>query len=611
MANDRQVLQNNFHLSQLKGYSLQQLNQLCDEIRSFILHSVSQTGGHLGSNLGVVELTVALHTVFNSPKDRIIFDVGHQCYTHKILTGRMDGFVKLRKKGGLSGFTRRDESSHDTVSSGHASVAMSVGLGLLMGQDLQDQRAHVVCVVGDAALSGGVAFEALNNIGMLQKPLIIVLNDNQMSISAGVGALHQHLEGQVLTPETASAFFETLGISYQGPVNGHDITVLRAHFEAAMQATGPVVVHVCTQKGYGYVPAMEDPKLYHGVEAFNVGTGLVARGKKSAKSLTDIFSIALVKAAKKDDKICAITAAMMTGAGLEAFAETFPTRFFDVGIAEQHAVAFGAGLSASGLKPVITLYSTFSQRAVDQVIHDLVQQQLFAVIVMDRAGLVPGDGSSHQGIYDIALFQSLPDTIFLAPATGEELGLMLKWALRQKKLVFMRYAKAVAPPAIEVCKHAIVSGSGVHLVKSTGSVVLIITLGILADEVLQAQIQLATQGLQADVYNMRFVSPINRDNLEKVVKGYSLVATVEEAVVDGGWGMRVQSIVSAFRSAPRVISLGVTGGTPPVGTRADLLKHCGLNAAGLAKQIKQGYTEAQRQAQVEQMIAQSRWDSSE
>ncbi|MDR0487317.1 MAG: 1-deoxy-D-xylulose-5-phosphate synthase, partial [Treponema sp.] len=463
----------------LKKLKFRDLYRLAEELREQIVSTVARNGGHLSSNLGVVELSIALHRVFNSPEDKIVWDVGHQCYAHKMLTGRFGDFSSLRKSGGLSGFPKRDESPHDAFNTGHASTSISAALGLLAAERALGGSGHTIAVIGDGALSGGLAFEALSHAGHLGLPLIVILNDNKMSISPNVGGLSKYLSrlsmkakyqvfrrhfdemakkipfvgesffGLVLRLKRAvkavfytDNFFVDLGFEYVGPIQGHNIQALTSVLEDVRQLNRPVVIHVITRKGKGYGLAEDDPGNYHGVGSFSPDGGISPAGSGMRKSFTEAFSGALLAAAGRDKRVTALTAAMEKGTGLSAFRAAFPGRFYDVGIAEEHAITFAAGLAARGLKPVAAIYSTFIQRSVDQFIHDAALQKLPVILALDRAGFVPNDGETHQGLFDIAIFRSVPNTAILSPASESDLRLMLDWALdRNNGPVIIRYPK--------------------------------------------------------------------------------------------------------------------------------------------------------------------------
>ena len=615
----------------LKKLTAAQLNTLAGEIREFLIQHVSQTGGHLSSNLGVVELTLALHYVFNSPEDKIIFDVGHQAYVHKILTGRKDQFDSLRQKDGLSGFTRRYESEHDIINTGHASNSISFGLGMLAANHIKGDRNKVICVIGDGGLTGGMALSALNNAGHMNKNLIVIVNDNNMSISKNVGALHNYLSRLTTTGQYdkirrffdrylshipflgkflysvlrrlkrgvkglffKQTLFSDLGFEYVGPIHGHHIKDLISVLKNASIIDRPVVVHTVTEKGHGYPPAMQQPSLYHGVTPFDTRTGLMKSPASPAKTFTNIVSETLIEAARKDDRIVAITAAMPDGTGLSAFARHFPSRFFDVGIAEEHAVTFASGLALSGMKPVAAIYSTFIQRAVDQVIHDVAMQGASRVVfLMDRAGFVPADGENHQGLYDISIFRGIPNLNVLAPATGNELQAMILWALRQKRSTLIRYPKDHIPPEELGCEEAIHLGRGVFVRQHKGAPILFISVGAVLSEVLSAtDILKEKHKINCDIFNLRFIAPLGEEELGEIMRNYKVVIVVEEASKIGGVGEQIAQIAVHMRHPLLFRHLGAPSEFLRAGTREELLKAGGLHHQNIARTALKTYKDA-------------------
>lgn len=607
----------------LSRFSFAELAQLAGEIREEIVSTVSRNGGHLSSNLGVVELTIALHRVFSSPKDSIVWDVGHQCYTHKLLTGRSGQFSSLRKPGGLSGFPKRDESPYDAFNTGHASTSISAALGLLAAERLKGGGGKVVAVIGDGALTGGMAFEALSHAGQLDLPLIIILNDNKMSISPNVGGLSKYLSrismksryqkirrwidhcvkripffGDVLFSAMmrmkravkaifyADNFFVDLGFEYVGPIEGHQISRLEQVLSDVRDLGRPVVVHVITQKGKGYPFAEEDPSSFHGVSSFSVTGGLLQ--KNTAQSFTEVFGESICRFAGKDKRIVAITAAMEQGTGLSHFRETFPERFFDVGIAEEHAVTFAAGLAAKGMKPVVAIYSTFIQRSVDQIIHDTALQKLPVIFALDRAGVVPEDGETHQGIFDIALFRTIPNMTILAPAGKYELELMLQWMLQrtpdQSGPSVIRYPKAVCPADDPAFVLPIESGRGVFVHKTAAPLCIAFT-GSLYPEVKKAQKILAKAEIETDLYNLRFIKPIDEAYLLGIIHQYSYFIIVEEGLVQGGIGEYIISLQNKNPDGAEIINIGIPDGIVSQGSRAELLHQFKLDGEGIAEQV--------------------------
>lgn len=628
----------------IKKLSHKELRELASEIRRTIIDTVGKNGGHLASNLGVVELTIALHKVFSSPKDAIVFDVSHQCYAHKLLTGRFDRFGTLRQGGGMSGFTRENESEHDFFDNGHASTSISQALGLLKARELQGTEGKVIAVIGDGALTGGLAYEGLLNAGRDAKNLIVVLNDNQMSISPSEGSLSRYLSSLTMSIQYQSVrraidkivsrlpgsrflqkfifrfkrglkglllsnnMFVDLGFEYAGPLNGHDIKEMEKVFERVKKLRKPAVVHVITKKGKGYSPAEDNPELFHGIGPFNIADGSVE--KFDAESFTENFSRSIVRLAQKNPKVAAITAAMSKGTGLASFARHFPDRFFDVGIAEEHAVTFAAGLSKGGTLPVVCIYSTFIQRAVDQIIHDICLPNLRAVFVLDRSGAVPGDGETHQGIFDVALLKSVPNLAILAPASAAELDLCLDWAANAKGAVVIRYPKKSCPSELASFSEPLVEGRGV-LVKAESFApallpdgdfdsqsesrvekrVLLCATGSMFSETLVAARSLLLQGVRADIYNPRFLKPFDFDAFFGVCKSYDALVVVEDGIKQGGFGEELELEVRR-RSFSFVQTLAFGQKFPSQGSREQVLENAFLSpndiqraALGLLNQI--------------------------
>jgi len=607
--------------SDLKGLDEKALERLAAEIRALIVDVVSKNGGHLSPNLGVVELTLALHRVFDIPRDKIIWDVGHQCYTHKILTGRRAAFRRLRRSGGLCGFPSREESECDAYNTGHASTALSAALGLAVSRDRKKEDHHVVAVVGDGSLTGGVAWEALNQIGHMRERLIIVLNYNEMSISPNVGALSKYLTylasgqhylrikdhaklllksipglgpkvikyGRAFEDLIKKTFFpglvfEELGIKYIGPVQGHSLPSLIEVFSEAKTYDGPILVHCVTQKGRGYPPAQANPERFHGSAPFNPATG-EPRRKKKFPSYSEVFGRAMIKIAAGDDKVVAITAAMPDGTGLGAFARTYPDRFFDVGIAEQHAVNFSAGLAANGLKPVAALYSTFLQRAYDQVFHDVCLQDLPVVFALDRAGIVPDDGPTHQGVNDIAYLRHMPNMILMAPRDENALQHMINSALGYGHPAAVRFPKS---PGLGVkfdrefkpvpLGRAELLKDGRHLVLAYGSMVA---------PGLAAARRLAREGFSLAVADARFAKPLDEELILRFARPGRTIVTLEEGVLAGGFGSAVRELLDREgRFGVRFLSLGIPDEIYPVGTREEIQTMFGLDEKGLARRIR-------------------------
>jgi 1-deoxy-D-xylulose-5-phosphate synthase len=610
--------------SDIRKLSPEELSTLALEIRSLILETVAKNGGHLGSNLGVVELTLALHTVFDSPRDKIVWDVGHQCYTHKILTGRKDGFAGLRRCGGILGFPCREESEHDVYNTGHASTALSAALGMAVARDKAEEKHHVIAVVGDGSLTGGVALEALNQIGHLRARLIIVLNYNEMSISANVGAWSKYLSylvsGQPFIKikdqaksilrsipkigwpliKAGRAFeelvkktifpglvFTELGIRYVGPVEGHSIQSLVEALELAKTYDGPILIQCVTQKGKGYQPARMHPEKFHGAGPFQISTG-EPRSREWGPSFSSVFGDALIKIARKDEKVLAITAAMGEGTGLKLFSEKLPERFFDVGIAEQHAVTFASGLAVSGFKPVVAIYSTFLQRAYDQVYHDVCLMDLPVVFALDRAGIVPDDGPTHQGINDIAYLRHMPHMIVMAPKDENELQHMLWSALSYGHPTSVRFpkAKGLGVPLDEQL-HVIPPGQS-ELVRDGRD--LLFAFGNMVAPALEAANALEKEGISLAVVNARFVKPLDEEMILRFARPGGTVVTVEEGVVAGGAGSAVRELLDKKGLFDiRFKAIGLPLEAYPVGKAAEIRAMVGLDVPGLTRQIKDLY----------------------
>jgi 1-deoxy-D-xylulose-5-phosphate synthase len=620
----------------LKRLSLGELKALAVEIRERIVDVVGRNGGHLSSNLGAVELTLALHRVFDSPRDAIVWDVGHQSYAHKLVTGRRAEFEGIRKLDGISGFPKRSESRHDAFDTGHASTSISAALGILEARRVLGVGGVAVAVIGDGALTGGMAYEALSHAGQLKLPLIVVLNDNEMSISPNVGALSRYLSrlsatvryqgirsridrtvkaiplvGGFLYEQMYRAkravkallfkenFFSDLGFEYAGPIDGHNMPAMAHVFREARVLGKPVVVHVVTMKGKGFDLAEEDPSRYHGVPpnrrpapAAAVPAAAQAAGgppaAKSPASFTEAFSASMVRRGLFDERLVAVSAAMTTGMGLDAFAEACPGRLFDVGIAEEHAVTFAAGMAAGGLRPVVALYSTFSQRAVDQILHDVALPGLPVVIALDRSGAVGEDGETHQGIYDIALFRSFPNLSILAPASAAELSLFIEWALDSGRPAIVRYPKSPCPAEEEAYAEGVVAGRGVF-VRRWGSETLIVALGALVSPALEAAESLRREASSAgaDVYSLRFVAPLDEEAFLEAASSYARVLVVEEGVASGGIGEYLVSLIASRLPRVAASAAGFPSMPLPQGSRDELLARAGLDAAGIASRVRQ------------------------
>ena len=605
----------------LRSLNFTELGRLAAEIRDLIISTVTCNGGHLASSLGVVELTIALHRELCSPSDMIVWDVGHQCYAHKIITGRYTGFSTLRQEGGIAGFPKNSESPHDWFNTGHASTSISAALGLLAAESIMGaegcKRNCAAAVIGDGALTGGLAFEALSNAGQLGLPLIVILNDNKMSISPNVGGLSKYLSRLSMKskyqlfrrtfdsmvkriPYLGDLFFDIvvrlkravkavfytdnffvdLGFEYVGPIDGHNIQLLCGVIRDAKNLRKPVVIHAITQKGKGYGLAENKPENYHGVS-------VVETGNPEGNTFTEVFSSFLAKTAGNDLRITAITAAMEKGTGLSLFRQKFPDRFFDVGIAEEHAVTFAAGLARKGLRPVAAIYSTFIQRGTDQVFHDVCLQKLPVIFALDRAGFVSDDGETHQGLYDISLFRSAPNITILAPAGEEELRSMFEWALSEKNSgpVMIRYPKDRAPSRDPAFSLAVEKGRGVFLNSAQPDEVpgtCIIFTGSLYCQVREAAELLEEQGLAVDLYNLRFIAPVDEDYLAKIMDSYEFILIAEEGIQAGGFGEYAAELALRRNCSCRLKVLAVSGKMNALGKRARLLALNSLDGPGIA-----------------------------
>lgn len=598
-------------------------DMLAEEIREFLIRKISVTGGHLGSNLGAVELTMALHLSLNLPEDQIIWDVGHQSYTHKLLTGRRDGFESLRKYGGMSGFPKRKESPCDSFDTGHSSTSISAGLGLVKARDLQGGKHTVVSVIGDGSLTGGMAYEALNNASRLESNFIIVLNDNNMSISENVGGVSKYLNnirtadkyldlkegiynklrgvpkyGDTVVESIRRAkssfkqlvipgmFFEDMGITYLGPVDGHDIPAMLRVFREAKRCKSAVLVHVLTQKGKGYAPAERHPARFHGAEPFEIETGLPIR-PRTAANYTDIFSTVMCKMGQRDEKVVAITAAMPDGTGLKRFRNRYPERFFDVGIAEEHAVTFAAGLAAGGLKPVVAIYSSFLQRAYDQIVHDVCIQNLPVVFAVDRAGLVGSDGETHQGIFDLSYLSSIPNMHIMAPKNKWELSDMLKFALQLGVPCAIRYPRGEAYAGLEEYRAPIVYGRGEYLYEEED--IVLFAVGSMVKTAVEVRQELKQRGYACSLVNARFVKPIDEELVLEAGKNHKLLVTMEENVESGGYGERVRTFLDSAGLTCRQLAVAIPDAYVEHGNVDMLREELGMDSASLVKRIMTEY----------------------
>ena len=598
--------------------SQEELQTLAEEVRAFLIEHLSRTGGHLASNLGVVELTIALHRVLHFPGDRLIWDVGHQCYTHKILTGRKEEFEHLRQAGGMSGFPKRAESPCDSFDTGHSSTSISAGLGYVHARDLQGEDYRVISVIGDGALTGGMAYEALNNAAELKKNFVIVLNDNNMSISNNVGGMSAYL-GNLRTAasyadlklnvtnalkriprvgggmvqaihKTKSSIkqfvipgmlFENMGLTYLGPVDGHNISQMTRIFQDAFRVEGPVLVHVLTRKGMGYEPAMRHPARFHGTAPFEIETGIPA--KKTRPAYTDIFSTVMRKFGDRDEKVVAVTAAMPTGTGLNRFAHMFPQRFFDVGIAEEHAVTFAPGLALGGLKPVVAVYSSFLQRAVDQVLHDVCMQNLHVVFAIDRAGLVGSDGETHHGCFDLTYLSMMPNMTVMAPKNKWELSDMMKFAVAFDAPAALRYPRGEAWEGFEDRRDPIVWGKGEMLVE--GEEIALLAVGSMVKTAEQVRRRLWEHGIRATLVNMRFVKPFDRQLLKKLAASHSRFVTLEENVITGGFGQQVASWAGKELPGDSVLTVAIPEQFVTHGNVDYLYRELGMDEQSVTERI--------------------------
>ena len=596
------------------------LKELAVEIRRLLIKSAAKNGGHLASNLGIVELTIALHRYLNLPKDKLIWDVGHQSYVHKILTGRKDRFDSLRKLDGLSGFPKRNESDCDAFGTGHASTSISAALGMVAARDLRNTNEKVVAVIGDGAMTGGMALEALNNAGTLNSNLIIILNDNERSISRNVGGVARYLDGirtnrKYLklkndvkeTLNTTSIgnslfeklktskdmikrlfvpgmFFEDMGLTYLGPVNGHNVKELQSALENAGRVDGAVIIHAITRKGLGYKKAEECPAKFHGVEPFDIKTG-ENLDSKSGKSYTSIFSETILEMAEKDERLVAITAAMPFGTGLYNFKQTYPKRFFDVGIAEEHAVTFAAGMAAGGLKPVVAIYSTFLQRAYDQLIHDVCLQQLPVVFAIDRAGLVGSDGETHQGIFDTSYLATIPGLTVLSPKDGRELKEMLKYAYELNKPVAVRYPRGIAEDIADMELKPIVSYEN-EIVKN-GKDIAVFATGKTVKLALEIERVLQGSGISPTIINVRFLDKADGKLLEELKKEHEIIVTIEESVRTGSYTERLMAEAASRKLNFDFIPVTLPDSFIEHGSQKELWERYGFDAVEIAEKIKE------------------------
>lgn len=604
----------------IKKVAPENWNLLAEEIRQFLIHKISVTGGHLGSNLGAVELTMALHLSLNLPEDKIVWDVGHQSYTHKILTGRKAGFENLRKYGGMSGFPKRKESDCDCFDTGHSSTSISAGLGLVKARDIMHQDHTVVSVIGDGSLTGGMAYEALNNAARMKSNFIIVLNDNNMSISENVGGVSKYLnnirtadkyldlkegiynslkETRIGDPIVESIrrakssvkqlvipgmFFEDMGITYLGPVDGHNIPAMLKVFKEAKRVKSAVLVHVITHKGKGFIPAERHPARFHGAEPFDIETGLPLK-QKTKSNYTDVFSTVMCKQGDRNDKIVAITAAMPDGTGLKRFHNMYPDRFFDVGIAEEHAVTFAAGLAAGGLQPVVAIYSSFLQRAYDQILHDVCIQNLPVVFAIDRAGLVGSDGETHQGIFDLSYLSSIPNMHIMAPKNKWELSDMLKFAIDFQGPIALRYPRGEAFDGLREHREPIILGMGEWIYHEKD--IVLVAVGSMVKTALAVREALQLEGYACSIINARFVKPIDTEILNEAVKDHSLIVTMEENVASGGFGEKVREYLDESGYQGSLLTISIPDEYVEHGNVDILREEVGIDAYSIQRRIEE------------------------
>jgi len=603
----------------IKNIRKEDWDKLAAEIREFLIEKISVTGGHLGSNLGAVELTMALHLALNLPEDKIIWDVGHQSYTHKLLTGRREGFENLRKYGGLSGFPKRKESDCDAFDTGHSSTSISAGLGMVKARDIKGEKNTVVAVIGDGSLTGGMAYEAMNNASRLETNYIIILNDNNMSISENVGGVSKYLNnirtadkylnlrdsiyyslrdkknGDAVVEfvrRVKSGFkhlvipgmlFEDMGLTYLGPVDGHDVNAMVKVINEAKKCKKAVLVHVMTNKGKGYEPAERHPARFHGAEPFDIATGL-PKNKKLKANYTDVFSTVMIKLGQRNENVVAITAAMPDGTGLKRFQNMYPDRFFDVGIAEQHAVTFAAGLAAGGLTPVVAVYSSFLQRAYDQILHDVCIQNLPVVFAIDRAGIVGSDGETHQGIFDLSYLSSIPNMHILAPKNKWELSDMMKFAVKFGAPIAVRYPRGEAYDGLEEYREPIVYGKSEMIFEEKD--IALIAVGSMVKTAVEVREILKEKGYNVSLVNGRFVKPIDTDMIEKLSENHTLLVTMEENVESGGFGEKVRSYVDERKFTMGVVNICVPDEYVEHGNVELLRKEIGIDADSIVAKIE-------------------------
>jgi len=609
----------------IKQLNPEELEILAEEIREFLIEKISKTGGHVASNLGVVELTMAMHLVFDLPKDKIIWDVGHQSYTHKLLTGRREGFDTLRQFGGMSGFPKRNESACDAFETGHSTTSISAGVGYVAARDMLGEDYSVISVIGDGSFTGGMAYEALNNAANLNTNFIVVLNDNEMSISRNVGGMSQYLnrlrtadlytglkKGVTKTlkqvpivgdqmikqiRKTKSSikqlvvpgmFFEDMGLTYLGPIDGHNLPMLRKSLREAKKIQGPVLLHVLTKKGKGYKPAEENPGKFHGVSPFDIETGN-ALSAKTKDTYTDVFGKVMCDEARKNPKLAAITAAMEDGTGLARFAKMYPKQFFDVGIAEEHAVTFAGGLAAGGVKPVFAVYSSFLQRGYDQLVHDIGMQKLPVVFAIDRAGLVGNDGETHQGVFDVSFLNTIPNMTVMAPKHKWELADMLRFAIQHDGPIALRYPRGTAYDGCPEHRAPVAYGKSEMI--SEGKDIAILSVGHMFEEAVKVSANLKDLVFDHSLVNARFIKPIDEAMIDELVKEHKLIVTIEENVQTGGYGEKVLEYVARKGYDVKVLILALPDQYIEHGNISVLRKETGLDSQSMTERIIKTYKE--------------------
>ena len=617
----------------IKNIDARDYEKLAQEIRQFLIEKISVTGGHLGSNLGAVELTMALHLSLDLPKDKIVWDVGHQSYTHKILTGRREGFETLRKFGGMSGFPKRKESACDCFDTGHSSTSISAGLGLVRARDLKGENNFIVSVIGDGSLTGGMAYEAMNNASRGKTNFMIVLNDNNMSISENVGGVSKYLNNirtadnylnlkediyqSLLKKKYGNAivetirrtkssfkqlvipgmFFEDMGITYLGPVDGHDVGAMMQVFKEAKRCKTTVLVHVLTQKGKGYEPAERHPARFHGAEPFDIETG-IPKNKKEKANYTDIFSTVMLKLGQRNEKVVAITAAMPDGTGLKRFHNVYPDRFFDVGIAEQHAVTFAAGMAAGGMIPVVAIYSSFLQRAYDQILHDVCIQNLHVVFAIDRAGLVGSDGETHQGIFDLSFLSSIPNMHIMAPKNKWELSDMMKFAVGLDAPIAIRYPRGEAYDGLQEFRMPVVYGKSEWIYKEKQ--IALFAVGSMVKTAVAVREILKQEGYACSLVNARFVKPVDVDMIEELASGHDLIVTMEENVLSGGFGEKVRDYIEDQDLNQETLAICIPDEYVEHGNVELLKQEIGIDAASIIEKIVTKLQEIKKSKQIKQ-----------